>query len=96
MAELRCRPGDLAVIVDPSCPTVCGMSLTVLELATDLGPRFSREARIKGLIWRVDRLLPWYSASEFLELPYCPDGILMPIRPEPDPEEVPNAQEAGA
>jgi hypothetical protein len=86
---LRCKQGDLAlVIAGPDA----GMLLTCLEplpvgferddLPRGIRQRISEDA---GPLWRVDRAITWHVG---VHLYVAPDRALMPIRPEPDREQV--------
>lgn len=45
-------------------------------------------------IWLIDRELQWSTDGKpGVVMPYCPDEYLMPIRPEPDTEDLETTQE---
>jgi len=84
-ANLRCRPGDLALVLrSPDW----GKLVTCIEL-------IGKDERItfgigddNGPVWRIDRKCMWADWGRGgleIPLPYAPDAALMPIRPEPDP-----------
>ena len=90
---MNCKPGDLALVVCADSPAA-GMMLTVIERGQLPGARPSVTA-LDGPLWRVDRELWWHNpvTGEVATMPLCPDCILMPIRPEADPESVLTEQE---
>lgn len=87
MKGLKCRPGDLALVVRG---TFAGSLVTCICLESDekldaLGVTLdSRPA------WLVDKSLEWGCGAnpDHTRMPYAPDAALLPIRPEPDECEI--------
>lgn len=77
---LRCKPGDLALVLVGK--TNAGKLVTCLRLEQ---PAVFPTDCVD--VWLVDRPLRWanvYGPFPKFDIPYAPDGALMPIRPEPD------------
>jgi hypothetical protein len=90
--KLRCRPGDLALVLRS---TDAGKLVTCLALLSE-GERAALDiADSNGPVWRIDRECVWNNWDEGVMLPYCPDSALRPIRPEPGEEHEESVQEAG-
>jgi len=82
---MNCKPGDLAIIVRGPLPEWIGVQVTCVEYEGDaLISGFSRK-RVCGChrAWRVDCPHPPYPIDGEILIS---DDILMPIRPEPEPE----------
>ena len=82
IAQLRCRPGDLALVLRS---TDAGKLVTCLALITEQERATIGIADHNGPVWRIDRECVWNDWDEGVMLPYCPDSALLPIRPEPGP-----------
>jgi hypothetical protein len=82
-ADLRCRPGDLALVIRD---TDAGKIVHCLELASATERAAFGMGEDNGPVWRIDRecmWADWKQGGRELALPYCPDAALVPIRPEP-------------
>lgn len=80
--KLRCRPGDLAVVLRS---TDAGKLVTCLALADERERGAFDIAADNGPVWRIDRCCMWNNWDEGeIPLPYCPDSALLPIRPQPE------------
>jgi hypothetical protein len=80
-AKLRCRPGDLALVLRS---TDAGKLVTCLALANEQERAAVNIADNNGPVWRIDRCCMWNNWDEGeIPLPYCPDAALLPIRPRP-------------
>jgi hypothetical protein len=82
-ANLRCQPGDLALVLRG---TFTGSLVTCICLESDekldtLGVTLDSRAT-----WLVDKSLEWGCGEnpDYKRMPYAPDASLLPIRPEPD------------
>jgi hypothetical protein len=81
-AKLRCREGDLALVLRS---TDAGRLVTCLALADERERVAFDIDPDNGPVWRIDRCCMWNNWSEGeIPLPYCPDSALLPIRPRPD------------
>ncbi len=82
MSELRCRPGDLAVVIRDDYPQNIGAFVRVI------GPNKGIHPRASAMDWITEMLTPIFDDGEFLRAgtTVCwKDGSLKPIRP-PAPE----------
>jgi hypothetical protein len=83
---VRCRPGDLALIVRGM---FAGSLVTCIRLETDETLDELGVALHSRPTWLVDRPLEWGLGTDpdHVRMPYSPDASLLPIRPEPEPDE---------
>jgi hypothetical protein len=89
---VRCRPGDLALVLRS---TGAGKVVTCLALLTETERAALDIGDSNGPVWRIDRECVWNNWNDGVMLPYCPDSALMPIRPEPDDEHEESTRDAG-
>lgn len=78
---MNCRAGDLALIVPPAYSKDCGKTVRCIRLVGDVvqAGRFQHNV---GPVWEVDRNVTWSRVGgKDIEMPYCADRVLMPIRP---------------
>lgn len=107
MSTLRCKPGDLCIILpngesdDPDA----GKFVTVMSRASAEEIRFALGTTFgdmcDGPSWRVDRDVTWYlhnayTGTKTFQIPYCPDDLLLPIPPESDQVDVTRESEVTA
>jgi hypothetical protein len=81
-STLRCRPGDLALVLRS---TDAGKLVTCIQLATKAERDQYHIADHNGPVWRIDRecmWADWRRAGIEIPLPFSPDAALMPIRPD--------------
>src|ERR1700689_1434875 len=93
--RLRCRPGDLALVIRDSD---AGKVVTCVELADEYERATLGISDSNGPVWRIDRHCMWADGSQSgreIPLPYCPDSALVPIRPQPGEEHEESTQGAG-
>lgn len=94
-ASLNCKPGDMALVIsgpDSGKEVHCLALFEAGSLARP--PGFCLGIYFKptmGPVWSIDRTITWttddYRRDQF-SLPYAPDSVLMPIRPEAEPIEM--------
>lgn len=98
---MNCKQGDLALVIagwDAGKTVTCLEALPAGWVRDDL-PRGYRQPILAelGPLWRVDRLIEWDASDEShirkrgvsTAIHVIPDSALMPIRPEPDEDELP-------
>jgi hypothetical protein len=81
MTALRCRPGDLALVIRD---TDAGKLVTCIELADQHERALLGIVESNGPVWRIDRdcmWADWKRHGKEIPLPFCPDSALIPIRP---------------
>ena len=76
---LRCKPGDMALIIRSSCGNE-GKIVTCLEFIGKENDNW----HANGDRWRIDRKIPWTDKSGRIrgEHDTISDRYLMPIRPD--------------
>jgi hypothetical protein len=86
---MRCKAGDLAMCIGKSGRN-SGKMVTCLHLED---PPF--EMQDPGPVWRIDRNLTWAfsNGGGSVEAPYAEDCRLIPIRPDPDEDDLEHTQE---
>lgn len=82
---LRCKPGDLALVI--AGEGNIGKMVTCLRLEDPIFADSVISHRL-GSIWKIDRELIWTTNMRVVHIPYYPDEQLLPITPEEDPEGV--------
>jgi hypothetical protein len=94
MTPLRCRQGDLALIVDGDGAAGSGVRnigklVTCLRLEDPPESIGKVREKFAGRMWHVDRVLTWRRTTRpgLFYAPHIPDAFLLPIRPEPSPVE---------
>ncbi len=80
---LRCKPGDLALVVKG--PLNSGKLVRVIALEDPPASHMILRCH-RGETWRVDQLMHWgvVPGQSLYQWPHAPDSCLLPIRPEPD------------
>lgn len=81
-AKLRCRRGDLALVLRS---TDAGKLVTCLALADERERAASNIDDTNGPVWWIDRdcmWADWGKGGVEIPLPYAPDSALLPIRPD--------------
>lgn len=81
---MNCKKGDLAIIVSSSCGNE-GKIVQCLELVfTDRIPdttgKMHRHARRMHPSWRIDRSINFADAFDTVQVMYCSDARLRPLR----------------
>jgi hypothetical protein len=79
--NLRCRPGDLALVIRD---TDAGKMVTCIELLDARERAAFGIGDDNGPVWRIDRdcqWADWRQGGREIPLPFCPDAALVPIRP---------------
>jgi hypothetical protein len=82
---MNCQPGDLALVLRGSFN--CGRFVTCVRLEQPQNIVLHES----GPVWLIDTTLRWFTRGPvdgpaFVQLPYAPDRVLLPIRPLPDEE----------
>jgi len=95
MADLRCKAGDLALVIRGDDQGIRNIGKLATCLALE-DPPTVRVLKFHGRIWRIDRRLTWRHRKSRVsfESSYCPDAFLLPIRPDAVDQNV--AQESTA
>lgn len=81
MSQPRCRPGDLAIVIEAHNPDNIGRVVQVLRLHDGTGPLAMQDA---GVVWEISATTPmtWSKNGRSFTLSEgpCPDRQLQPIR----------------
>jgi hypothetical protein len=83
---MKCRPGDLALVIRG---TFAGSLVTCIRLESDQKLDALGVTLDSRPTWLVDKSLEWGLGAnpDHTRMPYAPDSSLLPIRPEPEPDE---------
>lgn len=102
---MNCKPGDLALITVSRGPNSgkmveCIRLVTMEEFREALAHIAPPHISVKdyGPIWQIDRPITWWAPSINVkqEAHFCPDKVLMPIRPDAEPVDERRQQEEPA
>ena len=88
---MNCKQGDIAIIIGGK--TQGGKMVTCLRLLSRDEHRCHDD---QGPIWAVDRECSFETPRGRVWRKYCPDKVLMPIRPDADGDTVEVADELTA
>lgn len=76
---MRCKQGDLAIVIPPATRKDVGKTVTCLELLVSgfINGHFIRSALLP--VWRIDKPVVWNAGGSDFLIECCPDVCLMPI-----------------
>ena len=91
---MKCRKGDLAIVVGGTLGNNAGKMVQCLEL---LPAGTEKVNKYWGPLWRTDRPLIFENIiGERIEKYLAPDTVLMPIRPDGESDELEERQPVSA
>lgn len=82
--KLKCKQGDMAVIINGGTPFNIGTVVTCVKFVGDISKKFNVRS---GNYWEVDKNLPYFIQEEggiwveAYKLSYVQDAYLLPIPP---------------
>lgn len=95
--KLNCKQGDLAIVVRSTCGNE-GKIVRCLEVmyashVIDTNGEVWRFAGGPRWVWRIDRTINFGNAFDVVQIEYCSDDKLRPLRGDINDEEIETSQE---
>ena len=95
--QLNCKQGDLAIIIKSVCGNegkiVRCLELMHTERVPDTAGWLHRFAGGARYVWRIDRSINFGNAFDVVQIMYCSDSRLRPLRGDTDDETIEEGNE---
>ena len=95
--KLNCKQGDLAIVVRSTCGNegkiVRCLEVMYTDRVPDVEGWMHRFAGGPRWVWRIDRTINFSNMFDVVQIEYCSDDKLRPLRGDINDEEIETSQE---